>query len=117
VKIIIGSIIITISIILRLVAKKQLGTNFNIRVITPNNLITTGVYKYVRHPIYTSALLLLFGLTLLVSNWFMACIIFLCAWCSYFDRIEREEKMMYMKFGEKYMDYIKRSWMLIPFLL
>jgi protein-S-isoprenylcysteine O-methyltransferase Ste14 len=87
------------------------------RVIAPKDLITNGIYKYIRHPCYLSGLMILFSLTLIASNLFMAFVIFLTAWCSYYERIEREEQLMYVKFGEEYIKYLKRTWMMIPFIL
>ena len=54
-------------------------------------LVTTGAYAYARHPIYTGAVLLLAGYTLVWSNWTMALALGFVAW-RYFDAKARVEE-------------------------
>jgi protein-S-isoprenylcysteine O-methyltransferase Ste14 len=79
-------------------------------------LIETGIYKYIRHPLYSSLIFLTWGIffkntTLelfivsLISNVFL-----------YLTAIT-EEKENITYFGEKYKDYMKRSKMFVPFII
>jgi len=79
-------------------------------------LIETGIYKYIRHPLYGSLVFLTWGIffkntatDLLVIS-IIATIFFFAT-----SMIEEKENIKY--FGEKYRDYIKRSKMFIPYLL
>ncbi|HLF34485.1 MAG TPA: isoprenylcysteine carboxylmethyltransferase family protein [Cyclobacteriaceae bacterium] len=80
-----------------------------------SHLITTGIYRYIRHPLYLSLLLLGFGIMLkhpVLSTWILAII----NMTSVFFTARIEEKEMIMKFGEAYREYMKKSKMFIPLI-
>ncbi len=58
-----GFLIIIISLIILLVAIKELGRNLSPlpRPINNSNLVTTGIYRFIRHPMYYSLLFISFG--------------------------------------------------------
>jgi len=79
-------------------------------------LVTRGIYKYIRHPLYSSLLLLGWGVFLkdvslvslalvLVASGFLVCM------------AKVEEKENIKKFGEEYSSYIKATKMFIPFII
>jgi len=79
-------------------------------------LVTVGAYKYVRHPLYCSFLMLIWGSFLLVPSWqggllalFSSLNIILAA------RVEEQENLLY--FGTAYSDYMNRTKMFIPFVI
>ena len=59
----VGFLIIIIAFIILLVAIKDLGRNLSPfpKPITTSNLVTTGIYKFLRHPMYYSLILISFG--------------------------------------------------------
>lgn len=78
-------------------------------------LIDTGVYKYIRHPLYASLIYLSWGICLKnpsIINIIIACIstIFL------FLTSVKDEKECIAYFGESYKSYMKRSRMFVPFI-
>jgi len=77
-------------------------------------LVTSGVFHYLRHPMYLSYLLWAIAQAVLIANWIAgpAMLCFLIPLCFY--RIPREEKMMLEKFGEQYRSYINRTGRLFP---
>jgi len=79
-------------------------------------LIDTGIFHYVRHPLYGSLLFLAWGICL--KNITLPLLI-VCIASSIFlfitMLIEQQENIRY--FGDEYKNYIKRSKMIIPFLL
>jgi len=111
-----GILIILIGMILRILGLIKLGKGFSVKVERNEGqvLVTNGLYKVVRHPLYLATLLQITGtLLMLCSLWgcIGACI------CLYgvFLRIKKEEKFLSQQF-ENYTDYAKKSWKLIPFL-
>ena len=59
----VGFLIIIISLIILLVAIKDLGKNLSPfpRPINNSNLVTTGIYRFTRHPMYYSLIFISFG--------------------------------------------------------
>ena len=78
-------------------------------------LVTSGPYQFVRHPIYSGFLIAMFG-TALVDGmiWFLA---FIIMGIYFIYSATREEKMMAEQFPDKYPEYKKRTKMLVPFVL
>ena len=78
-----------------------------------HHLVTTGPYRWVRHPIYLSLIVFMTGITLIAANWFL--IAFLVV--SVVDlglRIPKEEQMMIDEFGDEYVAYMQRTGRLLP---
>jgi len=77
-------------------------------------LITSGPYRWVRHPMYSSFFLYNVGLLLLISNWFAgipALVTF--AWM-YHHRVGREERLMVEQFGDEYVAYARATGRVVP---
>lgn len=79
-------------------------------------LVKSGIYRYIRHPLYLS--LILFGTGVMLKNPGKIQIVFgviniVALWIT--ARIE--EKEMLSKFGNEYREYMKNSRMFIPFLI
>ena len=79
-----------------------------------HRLVTNGLYRAVRHPMYSSFLVLGVGQALLVPNWIaglsgLASVLLLIA-----VRLPREEAMMIEEFGDQYRDYRKRTGAVLP---
>jgi protein-S-isoprenylcysteine O-methyltransferase Ste14 len=79
-------------------------------------LVTSGAYKYVRHPLYCSFLLLTWGSFLFVPSW-QAGLLAIVATLNVIvaARVEEKENLLY--FGAAYSDYMKRTKMFIPFVM
>jgi protein-S-isoprenylcysteine O-methyltransferase Ste14 len=79
-------------------------------------LITSGIYQYIRHPLYGSLVFLAWGILLKNSS---TPLLVVCVFANIFlfatMLIEEKENIRY--FGESYKDYKKRSKMIIPFIL
>jgi protein-S-isoprenylcysteine O-methyltransferase Ste14 len=82
---------------------------------TTTCLVTTGIYKYVRHPLYSSLIFLGTG-CLLKNPSLLAVSLFAVAAVFIYATALSEEKENILKFGDYYADYIKQSKMLVPFL-
>ena len=79
-----------------------------------HELITHGVYRFMRHPMYAS--IFLFGLAqgLMLSNWLAGWAAVVTFTPMYFIRTPREERMMVEHFGESYRRYMTEAGRLWP---
>jgi protein-S-isoprenylcysteine O-methyltransferase Ste14 len=79
-------------------------------------LVTSGVFRYIRHPMYTSLIALAWG-AFFQDPSLIGSVVALSA--SFFllltARADEQECLQY--FGEQYANYRQRTWMFIPFLL
>jgi protein-S-isoprenylcysteine O-methyltransferase Ste14 len=94
----------------------DLGTNWSItlEVREQHRLITEGVYRRIRHPMYTALLLYSAGQALVVPNW-VAGPSYLVAFASLFAfRVRAEERMMLEQFADEYAAYMARTQRLVP---
>lgn len=76
-------------------------------------VIIKGPFKLIRHPIYVSAVLFYLGL-LLLSPSILAAIIWIFIMVFYYFISRYEERLLLEKFGDAYIDYMKKVPMFIP---
>ncbi len=95
---------------------RDLGTNWSIAldIRAKHQLVTQGVYQYVRHPMYSAFWLNALGQLLLLPNWIAGPAGLFGIALLYFVRVAREERMMLETFGEDYRAYMARTRRLIP---
>lgn len=94
----------------------DLSTNWSISLDIRENhsLVTSGVYRRIRHPMYAAIFLMAAGQALAVPNW-LAGPLYLCAFVLLFAlRVGPEERMMLERFGGEYETYMQVSQRLIP---
>lgn len=77
-------------------------------------LITDGPYHYLRHPMYTSVLLLCLGL-LITNMTLLKAVIYVILICDLIVKLQYEESMLMSRF-ESYKSYAKKTWRIIPYL-
>jgi len=114
---IMGTALCGLGIAFAIWARVYLGRNWSNEPSIQENheLITTGPYHFVRHPIYTGILAGLLGTALEVGIWiWFVVFIFFCV--MYIWRIGVEEKFMMRQFPDKYPAYKRRTKALIPFV-
>jgi protein-S-isoprenylcysteine O-methyltransferase Ste14 len=100
-----------------LASRLTLGRLFSKRLnlIEGHKLVTLDVYKYVRHPSYTGSILYFLGLTLLLNS-ILGFIVMLLLVILILIRIPFEERMLINAFGQHYIEYVKRTKKLIPYV-
>ncbi|THK39579.1 isoprenylcysteine carboxylmethyltransferase family protein [Ensifer sp. MPMI2T] len=97
---------------------KELGRNWSIslEIRDKHELICRGPYALVRHPMYTSFLLMGVGQAFLLSNWVAGLAGLVGFAVLFFLRVDKEERMMLEIFGSQYRDYMDRTKRIIPYL-
>lgn len=97
---------------------KELGKNWSIslEIRAEHELIASGPYALVRHPMYTSFLLMAAGQAFLLSNWIVGLAGFLGFAALFFLRVDKEEQMMLEFFGSRYGEYMRRTKRIIPYV-
>jgi len=97
---------------------RELGRNFRatLHLRPDHQLVTSGPYRRVRHPMYTAIYAILISFLLLSANWFIgggfiATFTAVLVW-----RVPREEAVMTARFGDQYRAYMARTGRLLPHL-
>ena len=85
-----------------------------LRIMEQHSLVTSGVYRHIRHPMYTAHLLWAIAQGLLLANWIAGLAFLVLSVPLYLVRIPKEERMMLEHFGEQYRSYMSRTGRLIP---
>lgn len=97
----------------------DLGRNWSIslEIRERHALVTTGVYRRIRHPMYSSFFLLGIAQGLLLPNWFAGMAGLAGAGVLFAFRVRREEQLMLRQFGEEYHAYMMTSKRLVPWII
>ena len=97
----------------------DLGRNWSIslQVREHHTLVKTGVYRLIRHPMYSSFFLLGLSQMLLLPNWLAGASGLIGVALLYLFRVRREEHMMLQAIGDEYRSYLARTKRLIPWVL
>jgi protein-S-isoprenylcysteine O-methyltransferase Ste14 len=94
---------------------RSLGRNITptVKTRSQHELVVSGPYRYIRHPLYTFGGLFFLGAALVAGNWFL----FICAvvalW-ALFCRTPLEERMLVERFGKQYEDYMANTGRYLP---
>ena len=114
----VGFVLLIIGVGIDIFARKEIGNNWTsgeeYQIKENQKLITTGIYKYIRHPIYTGFALSFIGAEMVAGSWLF--VAFFAYFISSYVQGKREEKILLGHFGEKYKDYMKKTKMLIPWI-
>lgn len=95
---------------------RQLGRNWSVtlEIRDSHELVTDGLYRFVRHPMYSSFWLWAIAQALLIPNWIAGPAGLAGVALLYFSRVGPEEAMMRQTFGPAYEDYVRRTGRVIP---
>lgn len=94
----------------------ELGKNWSISLDLRegHQLVTSGLYRHVRHPMYASIFLYAVGQALVVPNWIVGPANLVAFFVLFAVRVQSEEQMMADKFGDQYRNYLAKTKRLIP---
>lgn len=112
-----GAIICFLGIVLAIWARRYLGKNWSPHPALKegHELVTSGPYSLLRHPIYTGILTSILGSVITTGNLFWL-IIFIIVAFNFINRTRIEEGLMKQQFPDQYPEYKKRTWALIPYI-
>lgn len=114
---VIGFCLYTLGLLVAILGRTQLGSNWSdietAEVLTKQRVVSHGVYRYIRHPIYTGDLLLLYGLQLALNNWLVLGVILLTP--VVLRQAVKEEDMLRRQL-EGYDKYCAATRRFIPFI-
>lgn len=114
----VGSMILAASIWLFWRAHRDLGTNWSpsLEINAKQSLVTGGIYRSIRHPMYASQLLWGLAQALLLQNWIAGLAGLASFLPLYLVRVPREERMMLEHFGDDYQAYMEQTGRIMPWL-
>jgi protein-S-isoprenylcysteine O-methyltransferase Ste14 len=95
---------------------KDLGRQWSVtlEIREQHALVTHGVYRYVRHPMYAAFFLWALAQALLLPNWIAGPAGIVGFGTLFFFRIGREERLMEETFGDDYRRYVARTGRIVP---
>lgn len=79
-----------------------------------HQLVTDGVFKHIRHPMYAAHILWGIAAVLMLHNWIAGFAFLIVSVIHYLSRVNAEEQMMLERFGEQYERYMQRTGRIIP---
>ena len=114
----VGVIVAFAALLMFRLTHKALGRNWSVSldVRERHTLVTDGVYRLVRHPMYTAFWLWALAQALLLPNWIAGPAGLVGFGTLFFFRVGREERMMLDAFGDGYRAYMRRSARVIPWV-
>src|SRR5262249_39684124 len=98
-------------------ARRHLGRNWSgaITVAEEHQLVRSGPYRVLRHPIYSAMIAMFVGSALAIGEWH-SLIGLVLIMIAYARKIPLEERSLREVFGASYDEYRKASWALIPWV-
>lgn len=108
-------LLVAMGIAIAIWARRHLGQFWSARVTlkVDHQLIQSGPYTWVRHPIYSGLLLALVGSALFVGEW-RALLGVLLLYLGFWQKAWREERLLEQQFGIDYQQYRTRTGRLLP---
>lgn len=112
----VGVVLLIGALILFALSHRDLQSNWSpsLEIYASHTLITNGIYRYIRHPMYASQWVWVIAQILLLHNWIAGPINLLVFIPFYFLRVRAEEKMMLATFGEQYRAYMQKTGGVVP---
>ena len=112
----IGALLIIDATWLLFLSHRDLGRHWTVTVglREGHSLVTTGIYQYIRHPMYAAHLVWAIGQILILHNWIAGYSFIVTMLPFYFYRTRKEEEMLVAEFGDEYREYKQKTGALFP---
>jgi len=111
----VGVVMGAIAVWLGYLAHRTLGTNYTatLKRMEGKQFVIQGIYRWVRHPMYTSFFAVLAADFLLTANWLIGLLGVVYS-LVIVERVGHEERMLLESFGEEYRQYMRRVGRFFP---
>jgi protein-S-isoprenylcysteine O-methyltransferase Ste14 len=111
-----GAVVATGALVLFHLTHRALGRNWSVSLDVRENhrLVTEGIYRRLRHPMYAAFWLWAFAQALLLPNWVAGFAGIAGFGTLFFNRVPIEERMMLESFGDEYRAYMSRTSRIVP---
>ena len=112
-----GAAVTIVGLLFAVWAREHLGRNWSrsVTIKQDHELIATGPYAVVRHPIYTGILTGFLGMAIAISQ-VRGLIVFVLIFLALWLKLRMEEQWMRSQFGETYATYAHQTAALVPYL-
>ena len=112
----IGAALIVCALIIFWRAHADLGLNWSpsLEIRKEHTLITSGIFGYIRHPMYASQWVWVIAQPLLLQNWLAGFLNLMVFIPFYVLRVRAEEQMMLDTFGDEYRKYMEKTGAIFP---
>lgn len=116
---ILGLMTVAVGISISVAARISLDVNWthavDYQIKKNHELITHGIYKFIRHPIYAGLIFAYTGFEIILQSYSFVLIFIILTIIAYLQG-KREEKILLKHFGEKYKNYMKKTKMFFPYI-
>jgi protein-S-isoprenylcysteine O-methyltransferase Ste14 len=111
----IGAAMTIAGLLLAVWARRNLGGNWSAMVTLKegHELVHSGPYRRIRHPIYRGILLAFFGTAIAIGR-VVGLIAFAIVWASFWAKARREESFLAQEFGAQFEAHRKQTGMFLP---
>jgi protein-S-isoprenylcysteine O-methyltransferase Ste14 len=112
-----GAVLVAAGLLLAVWARLKLAGNWSgtVTLKEGHEIVRSGPYRWVRHPIYSGLLLAFIGSAVALGQW-RGLVAVLLAAVAFWARMRLEERRLGEHFGQTYAEYRRTSWALIPFV-
>jgi protein-S-isoprenylcysteine O-methyltransferase Ste14 len=116
---IVGVLLIVLGSLLRRYCWRTLGEYFtgDVKARPDQPVITSGPYRWVRHPSYTAGMLMFIGIGLALGSWLSFALLTIATIATYSYRVAVEERVLLETIGEPYGSYMKERKRFIPYIV
>ena len=114
----VGVVVAAAALIMFRLTHKALGRMWSVslQLKQDHKLVTSGIYRRLRHPMYTAFWLMALAQALLLPNWIAGPAGLVGFGFLFFSRVGPEERLMEQAFGQEYRDYKARTKRVVPFI-
>jgi protein-S-isoprenylcysteine O-methyltransferase Ste14 len=116
---VIGLLLIVLGSLLRRYCFRTLGEYFtgDVRATPGQTVISSGPYRWVRHPSYTAGMMMFIGIGLALGSWASFALLTIATIATYSYRVAVEERALLEAIGEPYRSYMKGRKRFVPYIV